>query len=132
MPNASFFRPKGFAIGRAMSFAGDRPGAQPLTRPNGQNRRLMAKKKQPKINGALSMQQELEELFFQAKKAKNIKQAGYIAQVWASLESHASLERDQDKEDKTALDDLVDILKNMRSKLYNDGKGEKEDDRKED
>ena len=80
----------------------------------------MAKKKQTKINGALSMQQELEELFFQAKKAGNIKQAGYIAQVWASLESNASLERDQDKEDKTALDDLVAILCELRSKYIND------------
>lgn len=88
----------------------------------------MAKKKQPKINGALSMQQELEELFFDAKKAGNIKQAAYLAQVWASLESHAASERDKNKEERTALDDLVEILKDMRSKFNNDEKGEIENE----
>jgi hypothetical protein len=89
----------------------------------------MARKRTPKINGALSMQQELEKLFFQAKKAGNTKQAGYIAQVWASLESHASLERERGKEERTSLDDLVDIFKDMRSKLYNDEKGDVEDEK---
>lgn len=88
----------------------------------------MARKRTPKINGALSMQQELEELFFQAKKTGNIKQAAYLAQVWSSLESHASLERERDREERTALDDLVDILKDMRSKFNNDEKGEIENE----
>lgn len=83
----------------------------------------MARKKQPKINGALDMQRELEELFFQAKKTGKTKQAAYLAQVWTSLESHAALERERDKEKRTALDDLVDILKDMRSKLNNDETG---------
>lgn len=80
----------------------------------------MARKRTPKINGALSMQQELEELFFQAKKTGNIKQAAYLAQVWASLESHAASERDKNKEERTALDDLVSILGELRSKYIND------------
>lgn len=82
----------------------------------------MARKRKPKICGALDMQKELEELFFGAKNAGNLKEAGYIAQVWSSLENHAASERESNKEERTALDDLVDILENMRSKYNNETK----------
>jgi hypothetical protein len=88
----------------------------------------MAKKRKPKISGALAMQSELEELFFEAKKSGNIKHAGYLAQVWASLEGHAALEREKDKGEKTALDDLVEILKDMRSQYVNNSEGVIEDE----
>ena len=78
------------------------------------------------------MQRELEKLFFESKKTGNIKQAAYLAQVWSSLECHANLERERDKEEKTALDDLVEILQDIRSKYINDKKGVREDDKEED
>lgn len=80
----------------------------------------MAKKTKSKLTSALAMQGELEALFFQAKEAGNIKQAAYLSQVWCSLENHAAREREAlaKAQEKTSLDDLVDILGDMRTEYY--------------
>ncbi len=70
------------------------------------------------------MQREIEELFFEAKKAGNVKQAAYLAQVWTSLEGHATSEREKNKDEKTSLDDLVLIIKDMRSEYFNNLTGD--------
>ncbi|NCC85020.1 MAG: hypothetical protein EOM03_12970 [Clostridia bacterium] len=74
----------------------------------------MAKKSKPKITSALDMQGELEELFQAAKAKGDIRQAAYVSQVWASLESHAAKEREKQTEERTSIDDLVDIMKEWR------------------
>jgi hypothetical protein len=67
-----------------------------------------------KIKSALDMQGELEELFQSAKAKGDIRQAAYVSQVWASLESHAAKERERLTEDRTSIDDLVDIMRDWR------------------
>lgn len=79
----------------------------------------MATKSKKEIVNALDMQREIQELFLEAKKAGNVKSAAYLAQVWASLESHAAKEREKVKEERTAIDDLVDILGSIRADYTN-------------
>lgn len=79
----------------------------------------MATKRKTRITSALDMQRELEELFQQAKAEGNVKSAAYLAQVWASLEGHAAKEREKAKEERTSIDDLVDILGSIRADYIN-------------
>ena len=91
----------------------------------------MAKKSKPKITSALDMQGELEELFRTAKANGDIRQAAYVSQVWASLESHAAKERERLTEDRTSIDDLVEIMKEWRKDLVEnkETKGDIEDEK---
>ena len=90
----------------------------------------MVKKRKTRINCALDMQREIEELFFLAKMNGNIKQAAYLCQVWISCEGYAEKEREKTRTERTSLDDLVDILGDMRAKFFatNNITGEENDE----
>lgn len=75
----------------------------------------MAKIRKIRINCALDMQREIEELFFLAKMNGDIKQAAYLCQVWISCEGYAEKAREKTRTERTSLDDLVDILGDMRA-----------------
>ncbi|NCC61171.1 MAG: hypothetical protein EOM12_09550 [Verrucomicrobiae bacterium] len=77
----------------------------------------MAAPKPRKIGSALAMQGQLEELFFQAVEAGNIKAAGYIGQIWVSCEAYAKEERAGKDRETTSIDKLCKILDKARKEL---------------
>lgn len=75
----------------------------------------MASKK--KICSAIEMQEEISKLFRLAIEKDDLKTAGYLAQIWISCETHAKEERKVKSYEHTSIDDLVEILKDCRSKF---------------
>lgn len=63
------------------------------------------------------MQNEIAKLFRIAVEKGDLKTAGYLAQIWVSCEAHAKEERKLKSNEHTAIDDLVDILRECRSKF---------------